>query len=130
MSKHACKSSWPISGCHHPHQGPQKKPALHTGIGKGNENPEGRGIGKGHTALEITTAAGTHQTESQRLAGGQAVKVIEKDPHPGTVHTVSVQMGQSFLHTSCKPAVLLRGVHWLVALFVQRSKYQQGAVLI
>ena len=83
MSKHACKSSWPISGCHHPHQGPQKKPALHTEIGKGNESPEGRGIGKGHTALEITTAAGIHQTESQRMAGGQAVIVREKDPHPG-----------------------------------------------
>jgi len=88
MSRHACKSSWPTSGCHLPHRGPQKKPALHTGIGKGKESPEGRGIRKGHTALEITTAAGTHQTESQRLAGGQAVKVIEKDPHPGTVHTV------------------------------------------
>ena len=37
---------------------------------------------------QITTAAGMHQTESQRMAGGQAVIVIETDPHPGTVHAV------------------------------------------
>lgn len=83
MSRRVCKSSWPISGCHHPHLGPQKTPGPHTGRGRGNESPEGIERGKGYTAPEINTAAGSHQTGKQRTAGDQAVIVIEKGPQPG-----------------------------------------------